>query len=359
MGLDIMLGAAQTYLLVALALHARVMPADPVPSRCSGSVPPIGPSPPSPNLGRRLTRLTLPRCRLVAGPWRSVTRSAVVPSALVWMLSSSVAVPRTFLAVTVWPRPSLPLCTLLATSPTTGALEGPLDVVVRDGPEGSWWPLQGVDAQGGGPLLSAIVLCAVPVAILLAAATGLRHDLRAVLAHADLMGNGSHPSCLPHQMAKVSLRGPGEVAPIYVVCYTYQKLIRGCTRFVDSEFRWAVVCASEGVDARFVVAGGDLATAVAAAPRERRRARLLRPGCVNSQQPGGTGRTGTPGSFPRATAGLARAGRRFTAGSLHAALCTDRRQARGRYPGQPCAASSCLRQLSTGHASYAWGMNHG
>lgn len=36
MGLEAMLSAAQTYLLVALALHARATPADPVPSKyCS------------------------------------------------------------------------------------------------------------------------------------------------------------------------------------------------------------------------------------------------------------------------------------------------------------------------------------
>lgn len=33
MGVDAMLGAAQTYLLVAIALHARATPADPVPSK--------------------------------------------------------------------------------------------------------------------------------------------------------------------------------------------------------------------------------------------------------------------------------------------------------------------------------------
>ncbi|XP_034236357.1 uncharacterized protein LOC117642375, partial [Thrips palmi] len=184
MGLEAMLGAAQTYLLAAVALHAWAAPADPVPSL-----------------------------------WRQVTRSAVVPSALVWMLASSVAVPRTFLAVAVWPRPSLPLCTLLPTSPTTGALEGPLDVVVTasspgPGPSGSWWPLgsAAVDAQGGGPLLSAVVLCVVPSLVLLAsaAATAFAAVMTAVRARlrggargpASATASPQTPPCPPHKEAR-------------------------------------------------------------------------------------------------------------------------------------------------------------
>lgn len=147
----------------------------------------------------------------VAGLWHRVTRSAVVPSALVWMLASSVAVPRTFLAVAVWPRPSLPLCTLMPTSPTTGALEGPLDVVVTGhgpGPAGSWWPLgaAAVDAQGGGPLLSAIVLCAVPTLVLLstASATALA-TIRAMLRRGEARAVAEAP-CPPHKEARVRTR---------------------------------------------------------------------------------------------------------------------------------------------------------
>ncbi|KAE8746932.1 hypothetical protein FOCC_FOCC006352 [Frankliniella occidentalis] len=188
--MEAMLGAAQTYLLVALALHARAVPADPVPS---------------------------------LSVWRHVSRSAVVPSALVWMLASSVAVPRIFLAVSVWPRPSLPLCTLLPTSPATGALEGPLDVVEVEGPgvSGSWWPLAGAlaaDRQGGGPLLSAVVLCAVPAIVLLT--TTLATALSALRArrgarypgHSDAddgddeglrsLSLGPRPACPPHKLAR-------------------------------------------------------------------------------------------------------------------------------------------------------------
>lgn len=136
--------------------------------------------------------------------WRA--RSAVVPSLLVWMLASSVAVPRTFLAVAVSPRPGLPLCTLLPTSPTTGTLEGPLDVLgAGPGPAGSWWPLA-VDGQGGGPLLSAVMLCAIPAVILLATALPsvwgwARAQPRAARRRARPL---DEDACPPHKLARVS-----------------------------------------------------------------------------------------------------------------------------------------------------------
>ncbi|KAK3908680.1 Mu-type opioid receptor [Frankliniella fusca] len=190
-GLEAMLGAAQTYLLVALALHARAVPADPVPSLSA---------------------------------WRHVSRSAVVPSALVWMLASSVAVPRTFMAVAVWPRPSLPLCTLLATSPTTGALEGPLDVleVGAPGVSGSWWPLAGggglaADRQGGGPLLAALVLCAAPTLVLLAtaaaAALSAARARRRRLGHRDHAGDGGDDDGVDNEGERRLARRPKPVCP--------------------------------------------------------------------------------------------------------------------------------------------------
>lgn len=134
--------------------------------------------------------------------WRA--RSAVVPSALVWMLASSVAVPRTFLAVAVSPRPSLPLCTLLPTSPTTGLLEGPLDVVAAaPGPAGSWWPLA-VDGQGGGPLLSAIVLCAAPALVLLATALSSIWCWARRRVCATPRERRPVAMCPPHKLARVS-----------------------------------------------------------------------------------------------------------------------------------------------------------
>ncbi|KAJ1523933.1 hypothetical protein ONE63_010482 [Megalurothrips usitatus] len=178
MGLEALLDAAQTYLLVALTLHAWAAPTDPVPS---------------------------------LSVWRHVSRSAVVPSALVWMLASSVAVPRIFLAVAVRPRPAHPLCTLLPTSPSTGALEGPLDVVVMaagPGPSGSWWPLGtlGVDGQGGGPLLSAVVLCALPTLVLLLAATAaaVRAAGRPSRNRASsALSSEEDVTCPPHKLERV------------------------------------------------------------------------------------------------------------------------------------------------------------